>query len=173
MNELSSTLTILSAMVTPVALILASGQLILTTSQRLSRVIERCRKLSKELEDISTQPNTDTERQHLLFDQLGRAVRRSRLLQSALATLYISLSLFVATSISLALVAVTGFAYAWVPIALGLVGAGLLFFSSIALILESRAALNAVRLEMRFALQIGERLASDGITNRGQPKNEI
>ena len=40
-GELTSTLSVLSAMITPTVLILACGSLILTTSQRLTRVIDR------------------------------------------------------------------------------------------------------------------------------------
>jgi hypothetical protein len=43
MRELSAVLTVLSAMITPAVLILASGSLLLTTSQRLNRAIDRAR----------------------------------------------------------------------------------------------------------------------------------
>ncbi|HET7711316.1 MAG TPA: DUF2721 domain-containing protein, partial [Thermoanaerobaculia bacterium] len=42
---LTSVLSVLSAMITPAVLILASGSLILTTSNRLTRVVDRVREM--------------------------------------------------------------------------------------------------------------------------------
>jgi hypothetical protein len=70
--------------------------------------------------------------------------------------LYLALSVFVATSVAIGIVAASGQKYTWVPILLGLAGAGLLFYASLLLIAESRIALAAVDEEMDFALRLGQ-----------------
>ncbi|WP_207514373.1 DUF2721 domain-containing protein [Longitalea luteola] len=155
MNE-STTITILSAMITPVVLILASGSLILTTSQRLSRVIERTRKLTdwiKELANANAGQDSVNDEVLILFQQLSKNARRAKLLQRAMACLYITLSIFVATSISIGVVDISKAKYTWIPVALGIIGALLLFYASILLIKESKIAISAVDQEMDSAIR--------------------
>lgn len=155
-------LSILSAMITPVVLILASGQLVLATSQRLSRAIDRTRKITERIQAV-TQQKDDTgveDELCMLLGQVGRTTRRARLLQRAMACLYVALSLFVATSVTLGVLTYFAGSYAVVPIVLGLGGASLLFLASLLLIAESRLALTAVDTEMDFALRLGQTHAS-------------
>lgn len=150
MNDISHTLAILSAMITPVVLILASGSLILTTSQRLSRSIERTRKLSDAMRNLVKQhavtPVPDEELQ-VLYDQLEIASQRARLLQQAMTILYGTVFFFIATCISIAAVFLSRAVYTWLPVALGLTGIVLLFIASIILIRETRIAIVAVQNE--------------------------
>jgi hypothetical protein len=55
MNPLSSAITVLTAMITPAVLISACGSMILSTSSRLGRVVDRVRAPSEKLEEISRQ----------------------------------------------------------------------------------------------------------------------
>jgi hypothetical protein len=155
MNAIT-TATVLSAMITPVVLILASGSLILTTSQRLSRVIERTRKLTdwiRELATSSVDAATLEAEVAVLFAQLHKNTRRARLLQRAMTCLYLTIAVFVGTSITIAIVDISQAEYQWIPVVLGLLGAGLLFYASILLIRESRIALSAVDQEMDSAIR--------------------
>lgn len=156
MNSLTPTITVLSAMITPVVLILASGQLIMTTSQRLSRVVERTRKLLdwiKELVKLNATEASIENEVTVLFEQLHKNTKRARLLTRAMSALYVTLSIFVATSISIGLLDISKAKYTWIPVAFGIVGAGLLFYASILLIKESRLALSAVNTEMDSAIR--------------------
>ena len=148
-------LTVLSAMITPVVLILATGQLILTTSQRLARSVERARKLSEQFEQLAQQETTDknTEKKELLYQLLHKAAYRSRKLQRAMSLLYVSLSVFVATSVSIGVLEALGVLVFWVPVGLGLIGAGLLFYATILLIAETRLALGAIDKEMDYLIR--------------------
>lgn len=103
------------------------------------------------------------EERALLLAQLGRTARRTKLLIRTLTRLYTALAVFIATSVAIGVVAVAGAPYAWVALLLGFVGAGLLFWSSILLIMESRIALASVYDEMEFVQQIG--------THYGPPVN--
>ncbi len=95
----------------------------------------------------------------MLFQLLGLATRRSRLLQQALTSLYLTLSTFVATSVALGLVALFGVHFTWMPVAFGITGAGLLFYASLLLIAESRIALASVDAEMDFVLRTRQLIA--------------
>jgi hypothetical protein len=70
-----------------------------------------------------------------------------------------ALAIFIATSVAIGVVAVTEVAYAWIPLGLGFIGALLLFWSSLLLIVESRIGLTAVNEEMAFVQRISDRYA--------------
>src|SRR5439155_19173724 len=129
MDGLSSSLAVLTAMITPAVLISASGTMILSTSSRLGRVVDRVRSLSDRLQELSrgdSEIDLLEERRAMLFDQLDKLTSRSRLLQRALTTFYLAVGVFVATSVAIGVVAFFGARGAWVPVAMGLIGA---FFS--------------------------------------------
>ncbi|TDB67381.1 DUF2721 domain-containing protein [Arundinibacter roseus] len=155
-TRLSQTLTILSSMIAPVVLILACGSLITITSQRLSRVIDRCRYLLEQLKTLVQQsgeePETLTREGALLFYLMEKATTRTRLLQRALTTLYLSLGVFIATSLSLGILDVINSRRTWLPVLLSMIGAVMLFYTSVLLIRESSLARQAVNREMDEAL---------------------
>ncbi|HSI90516.1 MAG TPA: DUF2721 domain-containing protein [Adhaeribacter sp.] len=155
METLSSALTILSAMITPAVLILASGSLSLTTSQRLSRSIDRVRKMSEKLGELNAaeeMPEFKAIERAFLMQQLTIAARRSRLLQRAMTTIYIALTIFVAAILTIGALELFGLGAAWLLILLGFTGVALVFYACIMLILESRLALRSVNKEMDFTL---------------------
>src|SRR5215475_9338397 len=111
MDPLSSSLAVLTAMITPALLMSASGTMVLSTSSRLGRVIDRVRSLSdrlRHLSDSDASAEFFEEERAMLFDQLDKLTSRSRLLQRALTTFYLALGMFVATSVAIGLVAVFG-----------------------------------------------------------------
>lgn len=173
-ENLSVTLSVLSAMVTPAVLILASSSLILATSNRLSRAIDRTRSLSERVADLAKEPEDRAmlaEERTLLFEQLRRTARRTKLLTRAMTRLYTALAVFIATSVSIGVVAVVGVPYAWVALAMGLVGAVLLFWASLLLIVESRIGLTAVFDEMEFVQALGRHYApADSPMDRPGPR---
>lgn len=78
-QTLNETLSVLTAMVTPVVLILASTSLVSATSTRLSRAIDRTRTLSERITDLAKQDDRTLldEERRLLFGQMERAARRT------------------------------------------------------------------------------------------------
>ena len=86
----------------------------------------------------------------MLYDQLDKLTSRSRLLQRALTTFYVAVGVFVATSVAIGVVSFSGARVAWVPVAMGLVGAFFLFYGSMLLIFEARLALSTTHAEMDF-----------------------
>ena len=161
MDGLSSGLEVLTAMITPAVLISASGTMILSTSTRLGRVVDRVRSLSDRLQEL---PNDDTttefleEKRAMLFDQLDKLTSRSRLLQRALTTFYLAVGVFVATSVAIGVVSFFGGRFGWVPVTMGLIGSFFLFYGSMLLVFEARLALSTTHAEMDFIWRISKRL---------------
>jgi hypothetical protein len=149
-------------MITPAVLISACGALILSTSVRLGRVVDRVRVLSDRFEELAHKPETDvvlyTERMQLTFEQLDWLTSRARHLQRAMTTFYLSLGLFVATSVSIGFVGLiteAGGGFHWIPVVLGMLGAALLFVGTMLLGFEAALALRAVNAEMDFLWKLG------------------
>jgi hypothetical protein len=148
-------LGLLSTMITPAVLISACGALIFSTSTRLARVVDRVRHLSQQIEQLYRQPPDEVgdARRREIEVQLRLYVRRSKLVQQALTSLYLSLGLFVASTIAIGATAFVA-GITWVPSALGIAGTLFLFAGSVLLIGETRLALRALSSEMAFTLRI-------------------
>jgi uncharacterized protein DUF2721 len=151
-DPMSSAVAVLTAMITPAVLISACGSMILSTSHRLGRVVDRVRALSDKLEELAEKRATETtERQAIIFAQLDKLTSRARILQRSMVTFYLALGLFVATSVAIGVVAIAGNPrYNLLPVIVGLVGACFLFYGSILLIFEARLALSTIHAEMDF-----------------------
>lgn len=162
MDGLSASLAVLTAMITPAVLISASGTMILSTSTRLGRVVDRVRSLSDRLQDLSMQKTQDEfaeERRAMVYDQLDKLTSRSRLLQRALTTFYLAVGVFVATSVAIGVVSFSsGPRFAWIPVAMGLIGAFFLFYGSMLLVFEARLALSTTHAEMDFIWRTSKRV---------------
>ena len=145
-------------MITPAVLISACGTLIFSTSTRLARIVDRVREMSRLVEELFSDGaamDFPEDRRAEVERQLSIHARRSRLIQGSLTSFYVSLGIFVATTISIGLVALVGRA-AWLPSALGITGTLVLFYGCVLLIAETRLALHSVRSEMEFTLKLRE-----------------
>src|SRR5215217_6087209 len=110
MEALSSAVAVLTAMITPAVLISACGALILSTSTRLGRVVDRVRMLIERFEETMNTQEAEgvemfEERRSFLFNQLDKLTTRTRLLQRSMRVFYLALGVFVATSVAIGLVA--------------------------------------------------------------------
>lgn len=161
MDENSVVLSLLTAMITPAVLIMACGQLSLTTSQRLSRSIVRTRNIYSELKEIKEgkRAASDDEKLNLLI-QIRRSTRRSMLLQEVMSILYIALMFFIASSLLIGIFELMEWTRHWILVAIPMTGAIALFTASILLILETRLALRSVDEEMKYSLMLDFELFS-------------
>lgn len=167
----SSGLAVLSAMITPAVLMSACASLILSTSSRLSRVVDRVRELSDRFEKLAhddQETRLGAEKRAMIFDQLDRLTSRARILQRSMTTFYLALAIFVATSVAIGLVAMLKERYGWIPVVLGLVGASFLFYGSILQILEARLALSSTYREMDFLWEMGKYYAPSELVEQRQ-----
>jgi Protein of unknown function (DUF2721) len=166
-----SAIAVLTAMITPAVLISACGSMILSTSARLGRVVDRVRALSDRLEEMAQDPDVDPnwrERQVVIFEQLDKLTSRARILQRSMVTFYLGLGMFVATSVAIGIVAIAS-RYTLLPVIFGLSGASFLFYGSMLLIFEARLALSTVHLEMDFIWRQTKRVAPAEIVEQHKP----
>ena len=156
-RSLSSGLTVITSMITPALLISASGTFVLSTSNRLGRVIDRVRSLSDSMEKLMKE---DTglelleERRDLIFHLINRQTRRAVLLARALMIFYIATGMFVATSVAIGVITLVSPRSTWIPVVLGMVGASLLLTGSIILIFEARRAIGTLTAETAFLAKL-------------------
>jgi Protein of unknown function (DUF2721) len=171
MDALSSSLAVLSAMITPAVLISACGTMILSTSTRLGRVVDRVRMLSDRLEELAhaeQAPKHFDERRAMIFVQLDKLTSRARILQRSMVTFYWALGIFVSTSVAIGAVAV-GARYHYIPVVMGLIGASFLFYGSILLISEARLALSTIHSEMDFIWRLSKEYAPPDLVKEHKP----
>ena len=166
--SLDSTLGVLSAMITPAVMILATSSLILTTTNRLVRIVDRVREMLPEFEMLARSEQPDESKMAMLFDDLGRATIRARLGQQALGQLYLGLGAFLATSIALGVVAFARLDAGWMPLLFGAIGVALLFSASILLIFESRIALASAYAEMDYIRRISSHLVHPALREKSR-----
>jgi hypothetical protein len=168
---MSSAIAVLTAMITPAVLISACGSMILSTSARLGRVVDRTRFLLDKLEELAQTQWEDKERQAMIFEQLDKLTSRARILQRAMVTFYLATGMFVATSVAIGIVAVIPSSprYNLVPVIVGLGGAFFLFYGSMLLIFEARLALSTIHAEMDFVWQQSTRIAPADLVETHKP----
>ena len=124
--ELNNPLSVLSAMITPAVLISACGTLIVSTSMRLARIVDRVRSLIGAWElDAPDRAERD--------EQILRHRQRAHLVLRACRLLYGAVASFVGTSLSLAMDAFLGFRLGVVPTLLAVFGVLFLLGASFAM----------------------------------------
>jgi len=171
-NSLNPTIEFLTAMVTPTLLISATGSLVLSTSTRLGRVVDRVRELEKRLSEVITTDDAEKEKIPLyekrldtIVNLLDKVTTRSRILQRAMSAFYYGLGFFILTSVT---IAIAGFfnIYRWLPILVGVVGICFLFYGSILMLLETRMATATVNAEMDFTWALANTVAPKEIIHK-------
>jgi hypothetical protein len=169
-SGLSSTIEFLTAMITPALLISASGSLVLSTSTRLGRVIDRARDLIKRLDELILTEDKGkipyySRRLEANFELLDKVTSRARILQRAMVTFYISLGFFVLTSVTIGVVGLIG-TLRWIPIPVGIIGFLFTLYGSVLMIREARMATITVNTEMDYTWEIARKLAPEEIVNK-------
>jgi Protein of unknown function (DUF2721) len=167
MNGIPVSSEVLGAMITPAVLISASGVLVLSTSNRVGRTVDRVRALAAEVERLQMSAESvpplghikDFKRRHI-GDQLIQLSERALLLRSALTALYTAIGLLVTTSILVGVVALLQWAYTWLPVVSGFAGSCALLYGSLLLVREARLAVRSTLQEVSVARQ--------AVINRGE-----
>jgi hypothetical protein len=175
-HALNSTIEFLTAMVTPALLISATGSLVLSTSTRLGRVVDRVRQLEIRLSELIYADNKDDvplydKRVEVIVDLLDKVTSRSRILQHALQTFYYGIGMFTLTSVTIALAAFFS-TYRWVPIPIGIVGITVLFWGSVLMLRETRMATATINAEMDFTWELARKVAPREVVIKYKPKGK-
>ncbi len=171
-NALQITIEFLTAMITPALLISATGSLVLSTSTRLGRVVDRVRDLEQRLAELITTEDKANiplydKRLETIVNLLDKVTSRSRILQRAMGAFYYGLCLFILTSVSIGLVGIVG-VYRLIPIPIGIVGILFLFYGSILMLRETRMATATVNAEMDFTWEVARTVAPDSVISKYQ-----
>jgi hypothetical protein len=134
---------------------------VLSTSNRLTRVVERVRALARDAEQLHRpiEPSASDAgfaqaKRLLIANQLTALARRVLLLRSALAALYTAIGFLVATSIAVGALTTFGAGSSWPVIALAMTGACALLWGSVLLVREGRLAIGSTLEEMQYVRQV-------------------
>ena len=157
---------VLAAMITPAVLISASGMLVLSTSNRLGRVVDRIRALTELAEQLPDESSDEAvaEKRSLIADQVASLSGRLLHLQHALVIFYASIGLLVASSLTVGLSAAANGALNVVPIVLALVGATGLMLGAFMLLQEARLAVRGTLHELDYIRKVVARKTTARIT---------
>jgi hypothetical protein len=175
---------ILGAMITPAVLISASGVLVLSTSNRVGRTVDRVRALAAEVERLQLLPESGSvsteskaSKRKRLADQLAQLSVRAVLLRSAMTALYSAIGLLVGTSILVGVVALLQWQYSSLPVVVGFAGACALLYASLLLVREARLALRSTLQEVSFAQEAAlgsseQRVEAETASHKALRKND-
>lgn len=171
---LNSTIEFLTAMVTPTLLISATGSLVLSTSTRLGRVVDRVRELERRLSELITIEDKNSvplydERLETIVFLLDMVTSRSRILQRAMGAFYYGLGCFILTSVSIAIAGIVSSSNGYLrfmPIPIGIVGIFFLFYGSILMLRETRMATTTINAEMDFTWQLARKVAPERVLSK-------
>jgi ABC-type dipeptide/oligopeptide/nickel transport system permease component len=144
----TSTLSIISAMITPAVLILASGSLVTSTLTRLARVTDRARVLIDRVRDFRASGESVQEARYAKL--LKDYVYRTGLIERALSAYYLAIGLFVGASLTIAFGNVIDEVAPWLPTTLVVAGAVLLLVGSLAIFLETNMAAGILRRDIEL-----------------------
>ncbi|HEY0049588.1 MAG TPA: DUF2721 domain-containing protein [Pyrinomonadaceae bacterium] len=169
-NGLTSTIEFLTAMITPALLISATGSLVLSTSTRLGRVIDRVRELENRLQELIVVEDKNEiplydKRLEVIVGLLDKVTSRSRILQRAMVAFYYGLGFFILTSVTIAIAGILSI-YRWLPIPVGVVGIMFLFYGSLLMLREARMATMTINAEMDFTWELARTVAPEGVLSK-------
>ena len=144
-------------MITPALLISACGTLVLSTSNRLSRVVDRVRVMARDAEQLQSTSSSALEdvrqvqaKRSLITSQVAALAERALILRSALAAFYLAIGLLVTTSIVVGVLTWLSWLMTWLVIVLAMLGACCLLWGSVLLVQEGRRAISSTLQEMQY-----------------------
>jgi hypothetical protein len=159
MNPFGIGLAVLTGMIAPAVLISACGPLLLSTTIRFGRIVDRARDLSSRLEKMMHGKSDEEhveEKIEIFYDQLERLATRAKILQRGMMSIYLALASFIGASALIGLSAFAGLKGAdWLPVTIGIIGTVCLLYGSLSLIRESSMGLDALTIEMDFIRRMG------------------
>ncbi|WP_233580164.1 MULTISPECIES: DUF2721 domain-containing protein [Luteimonas] len=153
-NPAISHYTILTAMLAPAFFLTATASLLGSANARLARIIDRTRAL---LRDLSDDDGSDPEERRVLEARIALQRRRSRIILRGSQLLYVAISCFVGTSLTVAGDSFLDHRFAQAPTLLAALGVLSMFASSLLLAREASMAVYAVNQEMDDAHRMANR----------------
>jgi hypothetical protein len=144
-----------AAMIAPALFLTATGSLLISTSNRIGRIVDRIRALvtlceSGELEELDF---PEHRRKHAI-DELNHLHARSKRVAMAVTMLYLSFSFFAATSMMIAINSMTGRYLEALPVLCAVAGVGLLLVACVNLVVEARGSLRGNDRDVKFFYEL-------------------
>ncbi len=133
----------LTAMLAPAFFLTATASLLLSANNRLARIIDRARTLLKELE-----ATRDPGQRALYERRIAMQRQRSLIILRAGQLLYVAITMFVGTSLSVAIDTFAEHRLGTVPTLLAALGVLAMLAASVLLARESSLAVTAINEEM-------------------------
>ena len=143
---------ILTAMLAPAFFLTATAALLASANARLARIIDRARRLLKDLAE-----SEDDEERALLERRITVQRKRSLIILRASQLLYVAITCFVATSLLVALDSYFNHVFGPWPTIMAVLGVLSMFGSSVLLASEASMAVRAVNDEMDDAHRFANR----------------
>jgi len=155
LTTLQGTHDTVTAMIAPALFLTATGSLLISTSSRIGRIVDRIRALvilceSGQLEQLDF---VEHRRKHVV-DSLRHLQWRSNRVATAVTMLYLAFSAFAATSMMIALDTMTRYSLDALPVICAVTGVGLLLVACVNLVLEARSGLRGNDREVRFFYEL-------------------
>jgi Protein of unknown function (DUF2721) len=139
-------LAVISAMITPAILILATGSLVSSTLIRVGRIVDRARILMEQVTELRR--SGDDTAAMITLGWLLQYRRRAALVERALTLYYSAIGVFVAGSLAITIDDLTRDAIPWLSLLFVVTGALFLFSGTLALVIETNMATGALRREI-------------------------
>jgi hypothetical protein len=137
---------ILTAMLAPAFFLTATSSLLMSANTRLARIIDRTRVLLRELADAE-----DPDESAALDQWIAMQRRRTSIVMRGSQFLYLAITFFVATSLTVAADSLVGNRLGATPTVLAVLGVLSMFTASVLLARESGLAVRLVNAEMDHA----------------------
>ena len=151
-QEMNNTVT---AMIAPALFLTATGSLLISTSNRIGRIVDRIRAIvtmceSGEFEKL----DFSSHRRKHAIDELHHLHTRSNRVMAAVTMLYLAFSAFAATSMMIAINSIIGHFLDALPVMCAVAGVGLLLVACVNLVFEARSSLQGNEREMKFFYEL-------------------
>src|SRR5690606_37983486 len=157
-STIPASYAVIAAMITPAFFLAAVGSLLISSNNRLARVVDRMRIEIQRLHETHGDARPELKARILIHR------RRSYLVLGALRLLYGSLSAFVGTSIAIAVdAAVLDNRMIWLPTALTVIGVLLVFAASLCLGHEARLGVPTLHRELENELALERQRPRGGL----------
>jgi uncharacterized membrane protein YciS (DUF1049 family) len=139
-------LGLVQSMVTPAVMISACGLLLLSTSNKLARIVDRIRELNSE--DRGLAADVDGVRRLSIRNQIDLLLRRALLLRNACGLLYLAVAVFALTSLCVGL-SRTAYLFEVLMLVLFVLGLATVVWAGILAYLEIRLSHHAIAEEIK------------------------
>ena len=144
-----------TAMIAPALFATATGSLLISTANRIARIVDRIRSLVTLCEsDQFEQLDFAEQRRGHLMEELRHLHFRSNRASAAVTLLYLAFCAFATTSLMIALKSIAGQHLEAVPVLCAVAGVALLIVACVNLVLEARRSLRGNDREVRFFYEL-------------------